>query len=270
MSIFDAPVSGTSDSGPAPDAGVAAPVSPAPDAGAPGDALGLPEGTPEAPAAPEPTYFDSEQFSNHLVKLKVGGEDVELPLSEALKGAMRQQDYTRKTQELAEEKRKLHQADALAAMLEADPVGTLKQLSDIYDVDPVQGFAPIERSPEEQAFRTQQRALQAQQQSLAQQRINLEIAQIQAEHGDFDIMATAAYAKDRGLDLPTAYKLMRYEEDRKSADAESRNAANRTQARAAQVVHTQGTAARGSVQPNEKPVQSLREAYERAKQQLSR
>ena len=42
-----------------------------------------------------------DEFANHHVVVKVDGEDVRVPLSEAVAGYSRQADYTRKTQEAA-------------------------------------------------------------------------------------------------------------------------------------------------------------------------
>ena len=54
------------------------------------------EAEPEAEDAPEPTY-----------KVKVNGEEVEVPLSELTKGYSRERDYTAKTMALAEERKAL-------------------------------------------------------------------------------------------------------------------------------------------------------------------
>jgi hypothetical protein len=48
----------------------------------------------ESEDEPEPTY-----------KVKVNGEEVEVPLSELTKGYSREQDYTKKTMALAEERK---------------------------------------------------------------------------------------------------------------------------------------------------------------------
>jgi hypothetical protein len=52
--------------------------------------------TPSEEDAPEPTY-----------KVKVNGEEVEVPLSELTKGYSREQDYTKKTMALAEERQRI-------------------------------------------------------------------------------------------------------------------------------------------------------------------
>lgn len=64
-----------------------------------------PEETPE----PEPikqTYSDPNET---FVKVKVNGEEKEIPLAEAIAGYQRQQDYTQKTQELSQERQRIEQ-----------------------------------------------------------------------------------------------------------------------------------------------------------------
>ena len=67
-----------------------------------------PEVTPEAQEEPVPTY-----------KVKVDGEEVEVPLDELLNGYSRTSDYTRKTQQIAEQ-RKAAEAEAEAARVERE------------------------------------------------------------------------------------------------------------------------------------------------------
>lgn len=57
----------------------------------------------EEEVEPEP----SEDELPQTVEVKVAGETREVPLEEAIRGYQRQQDYTRKTQELAEQRREL-------------------------------------------------------------------------------------------------------------------------------------------------------------------
>lgn len=251
--------------------GGAPPVEPSGEAGIPspeGEGLPDPSGSGEGgEGAPAPAYLDPEQYGSHLVKVKVAGEDVELPFSEALQSVMMQQDYTRKTQELAEERRKLQQADALVAALEGNPVETLKQLAQIYDLDPDAGLAPVEREPHEQQLVDMQRQLQAQQEAITRQQIQNEVAAIRAEHGDFDVMATAQFAQERGLRLTDAFKLQKAEQLLQQQQQAAQQEQRRQAALAAQVTH-QGTATqRGTVQPGAGgKVTSLRDAWELAKQ----
>lgn len=62
------------------------------------------EGEPEGDAAR--LEFSDEELDS-LVSVKVDGEDVKIPLREALAGAMRQAAFTKKTQALAEERREV-------------------------------------------------------------------------------------------------------------------------------------------------------------------
>jgi hypothetical protein len=75
----------------------------------------------------EEDIFDVSEFADKHVVVKVDGEEVRVPLSEALAGYQRQADYTRKTQ-------KLSQASALQSALEANPQATLQLLQQTYGV----------------------------------------------------------------------------------------------------------------------------------------
>lgn len=55
------------------------------------------------------TSTDVEQPTNE-VELELDGEIVKVPLEELTKGYLRQSDYTKKTQALAEERKKLQEA----------------------------------------------------------------------------------------------------------------------------------------------------------------
>lgn len=75
------------------------------------------EDDPEAEDEPEPTY-----------KVKVNGEEVEVPLSELTKGYSREQDYTKKTMALAEERQRIQSQFA----------SELKQATDLFEqLDPI-------------------------------------------------------------------------------------------------------------------------------------
>lgn len=81
-----------------------------------------------------PEYLDLEEYGSKTVVIKVDGEMVEVPLSEALAGYQRQSDYTRKTQELSKQKQDVQTASALAEALSRDPQGTLSLLQQHYGV----------------------------------------------------------------------------------------------------------------------------------------
>lgn len=264
MSIFDTttpestPDAGASEA-PDPGAGVADPAASADLPPADGG-----DGAPEAPAAPQ--YLDVEQYGDYLVKAKVDGEERELPFKDAVNGIMMQQAFTKRTQELAEERRRLQQAAMLADALDQNPADTLKQLSEVYDLDPSVGFERVQREPEEQRLLDMQRNLAVQQEQLVRQRLDNEIAGLRAQHGDFDVMKVARYAHENGMNLTAAHKLMQFEELQQKQAAEAENAKRQAAAReAAGTVHSGAATQRGTVGQQTRPATSIREAFLMAK-----
>ena len=85
---------------------------------------------------PESSVEVSEEPSGEMYAVKVDGVDQEVSLEELRDGYQRQSDYTRKTQELASERRRLQQAEAIVQSLESDPDGTIKALSEAFGVTP--------------------------------------------------------------------------------------------------------------------------------------
>ena len=86
----------------------------------------------DAEVAADAPILNVDDFSDHHVVVKVDGEDVRVPLSEAVAGYSRQADYTRKTQELAQQKQSLQWASAVAQALENDPNRTIELLQTHY------------------------------------------------------------------------------------------------------------------------------------------
>ncbi len=88
----------------------------------------------EQPAAPESESPASNALDpSTKLRTKVDGQEIEVTLEEALKGYSRTQDYTRKTQELAD-KRKGFEAEETAVRAErAQAAQYLKQLEQVID-----------------------------------------------------------------------------------------------------------------------------------------
>ncbi len=238
---------------------------------------GLVDSTPEVEAQAEPVEVDeapqrqyvSDDLNEHYVKFKVDGEDVELPLSEALQGVMRQQDYTRKTQGVAAERERLQRAEAVFTALERDPSATIQALNEVYglqeedaddsDLDPVEArFARLERAEQD---RQQQSQIQA---------IESEMSELHVTHGDFDEDALVNHAVQYNLpNLEVAYAHMTMRQQAvDAAEAAKRQrveAATKAKREAAVVeggAHRQGVARVASSKP------SLREAWQAAKQSV--
>lgn len=270
MSIFDNPT--TPDLGTTSTEGVAAPVeTPAVETPVVDSPVTSPieGGVVEAP--PTPQYLDIDQYGDHLVKLKIDGEETELPFKSVRDGLMMQQAFTRRTQELAEEKRRLYQAEALVAMIEQNPAEVIAQLAEANDLDIHAGLRPIERTPEEAAIRSQQQQLTQMRAQTAQAQLNADIAQIRAQYGDFDVYEAAKFATDNGIpNLPMAYRLMRAEQQEREAASAAEAQRRQQAAAAAQVVHQGASVQAGSVTTPPKPVSSVRDAWLAAKAELNR
>lgn len=85
--------------------------------------------------APPRTYLDiDDDVAQRYVRVKVDGEDVEVPLNEALSGYSRTADYTRKTQELAAQRQQAEYALAVQRAIEAQPEEALRLLARQYGV----------------------------------------------------------------------------------------------------------------------------------------
>ena len=114
--------------------------------GAPGDG-GQPT-EPEITAEPPRSYLDiDDDVAQRYVRVKVDGQDVEVPLQEALRGYSRQEDYTRKTQQLAAERQQAEYALAVQRALQASPAEALELLARQHGVQLGQSPPPSRERP---------------------------------------------------------------------------------------------------------------------------
>jgi hypothetical protein len=97
------------------------------------------DGQPTEPAPEEEyeprDYLNVDEVGDRYVNVKVDGEELEVPLREALQGYSRTADYTRKTQEVAEKAKQAEYALAVQRALQAQPEETLRLLGRQYGVD---------------------------------------------------------------------------------------------------------------------------------------
>ena len=158
----------------------------------------------------EAPILDPSQFANHKVRVKVDGEDVEVPLTEALQGYQRQADYTRKTQELAfwkrvDEAMKVAPEQTLAYLQQQYGVGVAQQAAqqaqeddDDWGIDdPVQQkLAQFEQQLKPLFDTVQQQA--------AERAVRSEVARLEAQYGELfnanEVLEHAVYKL--GLDDP--------------------------------------------------------------------
>lgn len=93
-------------------------------------------------------YLEVDQVADRYVRVKVDGQDLEVPLKEALQGYSRTADYTRKTQDLAAQRQQADYAIAVQRALQAQPEETLRLLSRQYGVD----LGPSQSPPSQQGW----------------------------------------------------------------------------------------------------------------------
>lgn len=75
--------------------------------------------------------------------VSVDGQDVEVTLDDLTKGYLRQSDYTKKTQALAQERERYQHFDALDRAFNEDPINTMRDLSKALGITPEQLFGEI-------------------------------------------------------------------------------------------------------------------------------
>lgn len=251
---------------------------------------------PEGDIAPELNYLDVDQFGNYYAKVKVDGEELEVPVAEALQGYQRQADYTRKTQELSQRAQQVQFWETVDRAMQADPATTLQYLQSHYGIGQaeVASNTSYEATPEDDWFadpaekRIAQLEQQLQgvtsyfQQQQASQLLNQVVGNLQQKYGDdFNAENVIREAVNRGVSDPRLlegiYKEMAFDKllARQAAQAESvsRKAAEdqARRARAADQAATvqQGAGSNGAVQtptPATRP-RTIQEAWELAKQQ---
>ena len=258
-----------------------------------GDDEGFDEGQGEVEdTAPEPTYFDPQEYADHLVRLKSHGEEVEVPVAELTSGYLRQQDYTQKTQELAQQREQLAYWQTVDTAMKQNPelgwqylqsqFAPKEQADDdgwgIEEPDPVQ--------QELQALRSQvQPAISYMQEQQAQAVLTQVTNGLSEKYGE-DFVATEVLneAVNRGIydpmQLETVYQTMAFEKMRAQRDAgvqtqtakQAESARRKAAAAKAGSLITAGASAAGAghASNTEQPSQpmTVREAWMLSKQQL--
>lgn len=234
------------------------------------------EAIAETPAE-ELDLFDYTEVADKVVKLQVNGEEVAIPLKEALAGYQRQADYTRKTQELSEQRKQVEFAAALADALQKDPANTLQALQQHYGVKaPIQD-QPVEEEwldPAEKHLRQLEQRISAFEQQKAMEDLTRTIDSLQSKYGDeFNADEVVAKALAVGsTDLEAVFKQITFdkvyskasEAQKKLAEEQARIDAKRN----ASVV-SGGSANKTAAAPKAAKPTSVFEAFEQAKKTLN-
>jgi|TARA_R100000479_G_scaffold63998_4_gene30440 TolA-binding protein len=206
--------------------------------------------------------------------VKIDGEEQQVSLEELQQGYQRQADYTRKTQEIAAERDRLQQAEAIVSALEHDPEGTLQTLAHSFNVAPITGqqvsddeYAEVD--PTQQKLAELEQKIARQEQIERVQRVEREVSTLQEKYGEFNREELLNHALKNGIpNLEAAYTHMRFNDVKSTADKLSQEQEITNKKREAAVV-TPGGSTQSGVETEPTPkVSSLREAFALAKQQL--
>ena len=209
--------------------------------------------------------------------VKIDGEEQQVTLEELQQGYQRQADYTRKTQEIAAERDRLQQAEAIVSALEHDPEGTLQTLAHSFNVTSIsQQNSNSEVSEYEDIDPTQKKLVELetkiakQEQVQRVQRVEREVNTLQEKYGEFDRQELLNHALKNGIpNLEAAYTHWRFNDVKSTADKLSQEQEITNKKRDAAVVTPGGSTQSGTESEPTPQVSSLREAFALAKQQLS-
>ena len=212
--------------------------------------------------APEVDEFDFESVKDKTVSVKVNGETFEVPLAELRDGYMRQEDYTRKTQQLAADREVVRWAKVLQEGFQTNPQGTIQYLAQQFGIgltnepDPWQELVENDPSlvPIVDRVRQQEQELaelRREAQTTAQERetaaVRAELNEVQSKYPDFDPQQVIPVALQNGVRLETAYKIWKADQlanvqvDQEAIAAKAAEvAAKREKARAAKAKVAQG------------------------------
>lgn len=223
-------------------------------------------------------YFDVDEYGDKYVKVTVDGEELQVPLKEAVSGYQRQADYTRKTQQLAEERRSVQFAQAIQQALDNDPSATIDLLKNHYGLNQTDSLEEddIFADPMEKQYRQLESRLRSFEEQQAMNELERNIASLQQRYGeDFDANEVVSQALALGTtNLEAVYKQIAFDRLYSKEQAQRQMQAQRqqkeqeiVQAKRSSGIVAGGSSAQGSVAESQ-PITSLRDAFSVAKQQL--
>lgn len=228
--------------------------------------------------APDTPTLNVAEYSNHRVPVKLDGEELQIPLSEAIAGYQRQADYTRKTQELSQQREKFEFASTLQAALENNPAATLSLLSQHYgSSEPVvEAVDESSFSPEERKIRELDKRVALFEEFQSQQKIEKEISNLQTKYSDFDVNSVVQSAlRMNTTDLEGVYKQLAFDKIvaqsklELAAKERLKNTDNGVlEAKRAASVVSGGSSATSTTSDKTAPITSISDAWAAAKRQL--
>ena len=231
---------------------------------------------------PESSVEVAEEPSGDTYAVKVDGENQEVSLEELRDGYQRQSDYTRKTQELASERKRLQQAEAIVSSLETDPNGTLTALADAFGVqmgssprqnnnDDYDSWDDVQPDPTEQRITQLETQLAQQARLHRKQQVEKQVEGLREQYGEFDSQELYQHALTHKIgNLEAALTHMRYGDVAEKASKLEKEQERTDAKRDASVVEPTGSKQTGVVKDSAsaKP-NSIRQAFEDAKRELA-
>jgi len=175
--------------------------------------------------AGEETSYNWEEYADMQIPFKVAGEEGVVTLRELRDGYMRNQDYTRKTQDAAELKRAAQWAQDVQAAFQRDPMGTLEAFANAYGLlegntqqvssqrqtsideldDDIRPWAEQAMKANEAAQRMEQRLVELENERIKSE-IRSQIEVLKNQFGeDFDPVETLQVAASKNLTLEDAH-----------------------------------------------------------------
>lgn len=223
--------------------------------------------------------FDYTQYSDNFIRLQVDGEEVVVPLKEALAGYQRQADYTRKTQELSEQRKQIQYAAALQEALEKDPATTLQLLSETYGLttqtsnDDDWEMTDWE-DPSTQQLKSLEQRIAIFEQERAMTELERTIESLQARYGEaFDADEVVAKALATGsTDLETVFKQIAFDKVFEKASVTSKAKSEeeaRVEAKRQAAIVSGATSSKQSAAPISAAPKTVFEAFQQAQRQLN-
>lgn len=227
----------------------------------------------------EVDLFDYSQYSDNFVRLQVDGQEVVVPLKEALAGYQRQADYTRKTQELSEQRKQIQYAAALQEALDKDPTTTLQLLQEAYGVSAPtlsddDWDADEWQDPSTQQLKSLEQRLAIFEQERAMTELERTIESLQARYGEaFDADEVVAKALATGsTDLESVFKQIAFDKvfEKASVSTKAKSEEDaRLEAKRAAAIVSGATSGKQTTQPISAAPKSVFEAFEQAKRTLN-
>jgi len=228
-------------------------------------------------------HLETDNYLNHVVKVKLDGEELQVPLSEALAGYQRQADYTRKTQELAEQRNQMQYAATIQAALERDPEATIDLLARHYNISRSQAAAVADEvddlqslDPQEQKMRELDKRVANFEEYQSQMEVEKEIQRLQQRYSDFDVPAVVQAAlRNNTTDLEGTYKqlmfdkIMAQQNIQKQAEAKKQQTEKSVvEAKRQAAVVSGGSNPASTTNESVEPITNIRDAWAAAKRQL--